>query len=80
MLQEWGTYSNIRMGYKASGYTFRHTEFSVNRKVQIKMLCSPTIGWPRQRPGRADARPLRANSDTIDRARWRRSSQVRAPA
>ena len=39
-LAEWGTISRMRMGYKASGYTTRWSEFTVNRRVKLQTLSS----------------------------------------
>ena len=43
VLQEWGTYDRIRMGYKPSGYNYRHSEFRVNRQVKIRTLNKYTL-------------------------------------
>ena len=37
-LVEWGTISRMRMGYKATGYTTRWSEFTVNRRAKIQSL------------------------------------------
>ena len=43
VLMEWGRITKVRMGYKASGSSKRHTEISCDRTVQVESLQNYTL-------------------------------------